>query len=455
METTTEKILKQAQRLVERGQLADAIVLLRNSIGTGSDYSAEREALAGYLVQAGRLGEAASALGQDVSGYAQRLVGGDRIDDAIKLLRHYTSAHPEDLAAREALAEYLRHSGEMKESYAELEHCTVAYAALGQMWHAMALYRQRWSHEARPSQKEVGAFSNLLLDMVRAYRQYVDDVVARSETHEDAHRKNLLPLLSSLNITELQDVVDAFDIVRMKAGRAVIRQGDTGRSMYIITRGQCRVSCNTPDFERLELARLEPGDFFGEWSVMSGDYRRHAWVEAETDLELLELDDTAMAKLIRKHPRIEEVVREEFHRRRIETLAARVFPQLTPIERALLSQARHQEKTYPAGTIIYQQGEPGGSMSLIEQGSVEVFARGRDGAEVRLAVLGPGQYFGETGALTDTPRTASVRAKTDVILYHITRKTLFDILGNHPDTMARLERIMKMRSQDTTERIPG
>ncbi len=70
----------------------------------------------------------------------------------------------------------------------------------------------------------------------------------------------------------------------------------------------------------------------------------------------------------------------------------------------------------PAGTTIFEQGDPSDVVYVIESGAVTILRVLADGGEQPLADLGPGQYFGELGPLLGYPRSASARAATDVTL---------------------------------------
>ncbi len=72
---------------------------------------------------------------------------------------------------------------------------------------------------------------------------------------------------------------------------------------------------------------------------------------------------------------------------------------------------------YERGEAIITQGEIGDRFYIIEKGKVEVARVSSGGPEVRLATLGPGEYFGEVALMRDLARTATVRAlePTDVI----------------------------------------
>jgi CRP-like cAMP-binding protein len=71
---------------------------------------------------------------------------------------------------------------------------------------------------------------------------------------------------------------------------------------------------------------------------------------------------------------------------------------------------------YSAGQMVFEQGDAPDRFYIISRGELEVIRRRRDGQEKILAVLHPGDYFGEIGLLTEARRNASIRAKTDVEL---------------------------------------
>jgi len=75
----------------------------------------------------------------------------------------------------------------------------------------------------------------------------------------------------------------------------------------------------------------------------------------------------------------------------------------------------HLEATLPRlmlrpGEMVFREGEQGRELFVVLEGEMEVQKRSRNGNEVRLALLGPGDWFGEMSVLDVQPRSASVRA---------------------------------------------
>lgn len=92
---------------------------------------------------------------------------------------------------------------------------------------------------------------------------------------------------------------------------------------------------------------------------------------------------------------------------------AQVFPKL---KKSVLAEASERLNTYlyDAGDIIIQQGARSDLFYIIVQGEVSVIHSNDAGEDVELAQLGPGEMFGEIGILTETRRSADVRANTNV-----------------------------------------
>lgn len=112
------------------------------------------------------------------------------------------------------------------------------------------------------------------------------------------------------------------------------------------------------------------------------------------------------------------------------------------------------ERLYREGAIIVRQGEPGASLFLIAEGVLDVSVATEGRTEpVRLDRMVPGEVFGEMSLLTGQPRTASVVAATDAVVYEIHRDHLDPILHRRPEIAARLADLMAQRQRRNRERF--
>jgi CRP-like cAMP-binding protein len=106
---------------------------------------------------------------------------------------------------------------------------------------------------------------------------------------------------------------------------------------------------------------------------------------------------------------------------------------------------------FAAGSVIVAQGEAGESAYIIVEGQCEAY-RAANGRETLLRRMGPGDVFGETAVLAKKPRTASVRAATDVELMVVTSDLLSNALGLNR-WMGAFVRALAERFREVDERL--
>ena len=88
--------------------------------------------------------------------------------------------------------------------------------------------------------------------------------------------------------------------------------------------------------------------------------------------------------------------------------------------------------SFPFGSTIVQEGEPADAFYVLTSGRARVVKRGERGDEVSLAVLKPGESFGEIALLEQTTRIATVRASADVEALRLDRSVFNALVRNHP-----------------------
>jgi uncharacterized membrane protein len=126
-----------------------------------------------------------------------------------------------------------------------------------------------------------------------------------------------------------------------------------------------------------------------------------------------------------------------------------LFESLTDEDLALLSK-RLIAKDYVAGDTIFNQGDDGSSLFIIEQGAVEI-SYGEGKARVCLATLFPGQYFGELSLFDGAPRSATATAVKDSHLIRLDRDDMVDFVNKNPAAALRIIAEMSERMRQTNE----
>ena len=109
-------------------------------------------------------------------------------------------------------------------------------------------------------------------------------------------------------------------------------------------------------------------------------------------------------------------------------------------------------KDYQDGDIIVREGETGNCMYEIQSGKVEIL-RDKEGQEVKLAVLGPGNFFGEMSIFEREVRSATVRAQGPVRALTVDKKTLLTRISADPTLAFRLLEKLSGRIRELDKEI--
>jgi CRP-like cAMP-binding protein len=83
------------------------------------------------------------------------------------------------------------------------------------------------------------------------------------------------------------------------------------------------------------------------------------------------------------------------------------------------------ERRFDAGATIVAEGEPGRSMYIVHSGKIVVSRLGDSGRVMRMAGLGPGDFFGEMTLIEMQNRSATVVAESATVLYELTARNLY------------------------------
>jgi CRP-like cAMP-binding protein len=108
-----------------------------------------------------------------------------------------------------------------------------------------------------------------------------------------------VPLFQGLSARHLRRIADVTKEERLMQGATVVKAGDSGDTFYMILEGEAKVVSPS----RRETNRLQPGDWFGEISLLDGGPRT-ASVIAETPMRALTLKRSAFRKVLEDEPSV-------------------------------------------------------------------------------------------------------------------------------------------------------
>ena len=115
--------------------------------------------------------------------------------------------------------------------------------------------------------------------------------------------------------------------------------------------------------------------------------------------------------------------------------------------------AAARERSYPRNSVILFEDDPGDALYVVVTGQVKVVLIGEDGREVILAVLGPGDFFGEMSLIDDEPRSAHVIAMEDSNLLVLRREDFQAALQEYPRIALGLLTALSRRLRRADDKI--
>ncbi len=289
-------------------------------------------------------------------------------------------------------------------------------------------------------------------------------------------------------------------MVKFNQGAYIIVEGkQKADHFYIIRSGKVRISKEIEVVEEEGGNILGPGDFFGVVSTMSS----HSHIEtaqALTEVTLISVHRDNYGELIRVNTPVAIKIIEAFSRRMRyldDALARRTLnntaePDLGHLfnvaeyyarqnqynqayfayyqylrhcpdgEHVELARERMQKiepyakavyldseeevftRTYPKDTMIFSETMPGKELYIIQKGSVKI-TKIVDDNEVLLAVLKPGDIFGEMALIENKPRSASAIAFEDATLLAVNKENFERMVQSQPQIISRLTQLLAER----------
>lgn len=114
-----------------------------------------------------------------------------------------------------------------------------------------------------------------------------------------------------------------------------------------------------------------------------------------------------------------------------------VFEGLSQRELIAIERIIHQRR-YNAGEMIFGEDMLGAGMYIVKEGEVVITKKINENKEIELAVIGERNFFGEMALIDEMPRSASVKAKRDTILFAFCKPDLENIMERNPKVAATI-----------------
>ena len=109
----------------------------------------------------------------------------------------------------------------------------------------------------------------------------------------------------------------------------------------------------------------------------------------------------------------------------------------------------------PTEAVVVRQGDVADALYLVQSGRVEVRLRSASGGLTPVATIGPGEFFGEIGVLTDRPRMADVVALEPTELLRLSKADYERFLGQIVEIDQELGETAAERAADSAHKLLG
>lgn len=265
-----------------------------------------------------------------------------------------------------------------------------------------------------------------------------------------------VPLFSELPRDAFLDLLEKVEFRRLDRGEVILREGDSGRSIFVLASGRARVVKAHGSANPIELAVLEDGSFFGEMALLTGA-ARVASVVADDDCEVLELTEDLLRDLTAKHPSVAHSLKKFYRQRLLSNVMAisPLFRAFDKSDRKMLVEKFKLREMKPGEPVIREGDRPDG-LYVVMHGVCLVSRTAPDGSrQVPLAVLREGDVFGEMSLLSRQPASATVTAKRRTLVLRLPKSVFDELMFTHPAVLEVVSELTDQRTRVNDDILSG
>ncbi|GMH50589.1 hypothetical protein TL16_g00813 [Triparma laevis f. inornata] len=202
---------------------------------------------------------------------------------------------------------------------------------------------------------------------------------------------------------------------------------------------------NQPQFEDVQLAVLNDGEYFGEMAAFI-ELPRAATVTSLTSCLFATLSKADFRSFLKVVPNMQNQIEFMVKQHMLQNLIQLKSPFLQSVSLAKAHGMASKSiiEVYKGKDIIFKEGDAASKFYFVYSGSLKV-DKMKAGKIVTVGHLYPGDYFGELALINDNPRLASIEATNDTILLGITKAHFHECFEDKPDLLS--EFIVRMNGR--------
>lgn len=417
-----------------------------------------------------------------------QLLAKGKAEGALKEFQKAVELAPDDVLSRRRVAEILAKLGKKDAAIVQYQHLAGRYATDGQLAQAIAvskiilqldpkhtrtqemlasLYSRKtgggtWLTKIPPSMAGALNLTHVKAPAAQAAptapapagsAKPPEAIEVEVDIEIDTSELPRAPLFSELPREIFLALLNDVAVRSVAVGEAVVREGEAGRSMYVVAQGAVKVVRGLGLPAERTVAEMGEGAFFGEIGLLS-DVPRLASVVASTECVILEVTREMLTKLTLQHPALEPVL-QHFYRDRLLANLLRSSPLFAGFDdearRALAD--RFVLKRVEKGALLVNEATPGEALFVLLRGRCDVFHAGASGQEHPYPAMSEGAVFGEIALLREGLASASVRASEGCLLLALDAEAFRTFILANDVARRALEKLRDERLKRTVDML--
>ncbi len=236
-----------------------------------------------------------------------------------------------------------------------------------------------------------------------------------------------------------------FRVMPLKQGEVLFREGERDEIFYVLMSG--RLEAHSEGWD-LDMTEILPGRTLGEAAILTGRPYVATVTAAENSI-MLAISRGAFYRLIESKSELEAYFREtiapRIHRSYLTEILTKLFGNLSnKFEEHLQQHVSWLQ--LETGDILFNEGEPGDALYIVVAGRLKVVISGDDRERV-IGTIHHGEMVGEMALLTDSPRSATIRAARETHLVRLDREDFDTLVHDYPDALLNITRTIITRQQ--------
>jgi len=371
---------------------------------------------------------------------------------AIEVFKKLVQLKPDNEKNRMKLAECYLKIGDKKSASQEYFEVARLYKEKGFLVQAISVAKllstiipddKRISEFIDELHKERGIPTKSKKEEPSKVEEEIIEIEMEEEEEEEEEEVPAIPRMSffsSLSLEEFKEVINNLSTKSFSAGEVIVEEGSVLNALYILAYGEVEIRSKGK-----KITALSPGSFIGQKSFFERTPISASAV-ALTDATLLELTHQSLEEIIKKYPKVKTAV-EEIYIEKVFVPILKNHPLFSAIPESDLPSVASwfNIREFAGGETVIREGEEGKALYIVRTGEFMVFKKLTRGKAVKLAVLGPGDIFGEISILTDGKTTASVKAIKNSTVMCLERSKFKELVMLYPVVLDGVSEIMEKR----------